>query len=286
MSEGGSPSPASRLAPARPRAGAVRRGGRVLPRRGARSPLGCPGAQAGAAWRARSGGGASPGSGGGATAAPPEAKFEKRTRFPPFFKPKNKTFSTISVASFSPSWLSPLPTFQGGPRSSRASRCGGGGFAIPAASRRRSPGPLSGRLAPWCGRVAAPRASRGAPQADTAMLAGTSLPPPPELACGLGPVPTPLAVAAGRRSAGRPGGVFAARLAGARLALAGAARSAADSSPFGSAPSSPPLLKRATPGGRHRRGRAARVRAGLGGLCPRKCMSAADCGLHLRAAAA
>lgn len=82
-------------------------GGREAPS-GARAP-------AGAAWRARSGGGASRGSGGGATAAPPEAKFEKRTRFPPFFKPKNKTFSTISPASRSPPGPSPLPLGPGRP---------------------------------------------------------------------------------------------------------------------------------------------------------------------------
>lgn len=132
-----------------------------------RSPLGCPGARAGAAWRARSGGGARPGGGGGATAAPPEAKFEKGTWFPPFFKPKNKTFSTISPASLSLPGPSPLPIFEGEPRSAWASRCNDGS-ALPLAPRRRIPGPLAGRLAPRCGRAAAPRASRGAPQADTA----------------------------------------------------------------------------------------------------------------------
>lgn len=163
---GGPPGPALGSASARPRAGAVRRGALFASEGGPKPPR-VPGAPAGAAWRARSGGGASPGSGGGATAAPPEAKFEKRTRFPPFFKPKNKTFFTISLASLSPPGPSPLPTFQGGPRSARASRCNGG-FALPPAPRRRIPGPLSRRLAPRCGRAAAPRASRGAPQADSA----------------------------------------------------------------------------------------------------------------------
>lgn len=82
-----------RLAPARPRAGTVGRGVGFWPRKGGlEAPSGDRGLRAGAAWRARSGGGARPGRGGGATAAPRQAKFEKRTRFPPFFKPKNKTF--------------------------------------------------------------------------------------------------------------------------------------------------------------------------------------------------
>lgn len=232
----------------------------LLASEGGQKPPRVPGAPAGAAWRARSGGGASPGSGGGATAAPPEAKFEKRTRFPPFFKPKNKTFFTIFLASLSPPGPSPLPTFPGGPRSARASRCNGG-FALPPAPRRRIPGPLSRRLAPRCGRAAAPRASRGAPQADSAP-------------CWRAPVSLrrqsrPASPPAGR-SPGRARGLFSARLAGLSSHWR-EPRAAVDSAPLGSAPSSSPLLKRATPGCRLRPGQAPGVRAGLGGLCPRKC---------------
>lgn len=97
------------------RAGAEGRAGSIFPPKGTRRPLGHRGAWAGAAWRARSGGGANPGSGGGATAAPPEAKFEKRTRFPPFFKPKNKTFSPIFIAPLWPLGPSLLATSQGWP---------------------------------------------------------------------------------------------------------------------------------------------------------------------------
>lgn len=185
---------------------------------------------------------------------------------------KIKLSPPIPLPSLSPSGPSSLPAFKGGPWSAQASRCvGGGGFALPPAPRRRSPGPLPGRLAPRCGRAAAPRASRGAPQADTAPCwrapvslsreswpAGSALPARP-----------PPAVAAGRRSPSGARGSFSARFSEARLALAGAARfAAADSSPLRSSAVLLPLLKRATPGGRLRPGREPGVQAGLGGLCP------------------
>ncbi|XP_011931246.1 PREDICTED: acidic leucine-rich nuclear phosphoprotein 32 family member B isoform X1 [Cercocebus atys] len=115
---------------------------------------------------AQSGGGAGQGGGGGATAAPPEAKFEKRTRFPPFFKPKNKTFSLVSSLPLCPR---PCPL-----RPPRGSPGRPGPTVVATASpfplRRGggARGPCPGRMAPPCGRAAAPHASRGAPQAAAA----------------------------------------------------------------------------------------------------------------------
>lgn len=87
---GGSCGRGSRWAPAGPWGSEPSRRG------GGEQPSGA-GARAGAAWRAGRGRG-EPGGGGGATAAPPGAEFEKRMRFPPFFKTKNKTFFPISFA--------------------------------------------------------------------------------------------------------------------------------------------------------------------------------------------
>lgn len=200
---------------------------------------------------------------------------KKRTRFPPFFKPKNKTFSPVSLAPLSSSGLFPLPASQGAPRSAQASRCGGGGgFAFP--PRRgggaRGPCPESGPLV-WAGCGSSRQPGRATVR-HSAMLAGARLPPPRKPACGFGP-PLP----------GRAPGLFCARLAGSRLALAGAARCGRrgllrlDSS-SGASPAPSPLLKRATPGGRLRPSQEPGVRAGLGwargprglgGLCPRTC---------------
>ena len=279
------------------RSGAEGRVGGSLPLRGTGSPLGRWGAWAGMAWRARSGGGASSGGVGGATAAPPQAKFEKRTRFPPFFKPKNKTFSRISLAPFLPPGPSPVPASQGGPCSARGRRCGVGGFYLPPCRRGRARGPLPERLAPRCGRAAAaPRVSRGAPQADTApcwraLVSLRRVSRPAGLGSGTLPV--------------RTGGGCGPLLPGPSLRLVrcpprqGLARSgwsrALRPPPthlLGALPSPSPLLKRATPGGRLRPGRASGVRAGLGwarglgGLCPRTCSRAADPGRHSPAAAA
>lgn len=276
--EGVSPGPALRLATARPRARAVGRGGGFfsfffLPRKwGLEAPSGGrglrrarPGARGAGEGRARAAEVAQP-----PPLLRPSLKKGRGSRH--FSSLKIKLSPPIPLPSLSPSGPSSLPAFKGGPWSAQASRCvGGGGFALPPAPRRRSPGPLPGRLAPRCGRAAAPRASRGAPQADTAPCwrapvslsreswpAGSALPARP-----------PPAVAAGRRSPSGARGSFSARFSGARLALAGAARfAAADSSPLRSSAVLLPLLKRATPGGRLRPGREPGVQAGLGGLCP------------------
>lgn len=73
--------------------------------KGDRKPPRAPGGLGGRGLARASWGGASPGGGGGATDAPPEAKFEKRSRFPPFFKPKNKTLSTYLSRPFRPPGL-------------------------------------------------------------------------------------------------------------------------------------------------------------------------------------
>lgn len=152
---------------------ALRRGFGSL--RGAEPPRARPGAE-----RGRGG----PGGGGGATAAPPEAKFEKRMRFPPFFKPKNTTLPLLC-----PARLRPRPCPRGLPGSAWPRHRGG--FALP---RRRRPGPCPrGRPAPRCGRPAAPRASRGAPQRH---VGGRRLPPPGE--------PAALALPVGPRAAPAP----------------------------------------------------------------------------------
>lgn len=154
-------------------AGRAEEGVRVPEGRGA--PRARPGAE-----RGRGG----PGGGGGATASPPEAKFEKRMRFPPFFKPKNTTFPLLC-----PARLRPRPCPHGPP-----------GFGRTPSPRwlcpppRRRPGPCPrGRPAPRCGRPAAPRASRGAPQRH---VGGRRLPPPGE--------PAALALPVGPRAASTP----------------------------------------------------------------------------------
>lgn len=83
------------------------------------------------------------------------------------------------------------------------------------------------------------------------------------------PAGSPPAVAAGRRSPGRARGVYFAPLAEAQLTLAGAARSAVDSSPLGSAPSSSPFLKG------QRQGPAPPGARRASGPCLRQCRSAA-----------
>lgn len=115
---------------------------------------------------AQSGGGAGQGGGGGATAAPPEAKFEKRTRFPPFFKPKNKTFSLVSSLPLCPRPC-PLRPPRGSPGRPGPTVVA---TALPFPLRRGggARGPCPRRMAPPCGRAAAPHASRGAPQAAAA----------------------------------------------------------------------------------------------------------------------
>ena len=207
---------ASRLAPAGLRAGAVgvRRGG-CRPPRGARSPLARPGGLGGRGLARAERGRGERGGGGGATAAPPEAKFEKRTRFPPFFKPKNKTFSPISFAPLSSSGPSPLPVSRDAPRSAQASRGGGGdGFAFTPrrGSGARGPCPESGPSV-WAGCGSSRQPGRATVR-RSAMLAGARLPPLRTPACGFEPL-----------LPGPDRGLFCARFAGARLVLAGAARS-------------------------------------------------------------
>lgn len=273
--------PGLAVGPGRTRAGAEGRVGGSSPLRGTGSPLGRQGARAGAAGRARSGGGASPGGVGGATAAPPRAKFEKRTRFPPFFKPKNKTFSSISFAPLSPP---DLP--QSRPPKAGVARPGRPlwrrRLLPPPASRRRSSGAPAREAGPsvWAGGGSSRQPGR-ATSRHSAMLASTRLPPPREPTCWLGlPGPARLSRrwlwAAARRAE------FAACLAPASPGLGSfwrelRAPAAADSS-LGRTAVPSPLLKRATPGSRLRPSRASSgVLTGLGwalgpgGLCLRTC---------------
>lgn len=87
----------------------------------------------------------------------------------------SRHFSSLKI-KLSPPFLSlPFrpPAFRGPslPRRAslgRAGRCGVDGFSLPPRRGGGVRGPLPGRLAPRCGRAAAPRVSPGAPRADTA----------------------------------------------------------------------------------------------------------------------
>lgn len=235
------------------------------------SPLGCPGSGGRGLARAR---GAGEGRAQAAEVAQP----------PPLPRPSLKKgrgsrhFSSLKI-KLSPPCL-PLPVrLRGLPhcRSFKAGPARPGPAVITAASlslaaAADSGAARSGRLAPRCGRAAAPSASRGAPQADTA------------------PCWRALASLGRRRSRLRarpclpapPGGVRGSPAASLGPACTGGSRalrrrllSSRELSVL-PAPPPPPFLK----------GRCQEpAPPGPGGLCPRKCTSAAARGLQSRAAA-
>lgn len=222
--------------------------GGCRPPRGARSPRARRGAWAGAAWRARSGGGASRAA---EVAQPPPLPRPslKKGRGSRHFSSLKIKLSPPFLSLRSPSGPSRLPASWDAPRSAQASRSGGGdGFAFPphGGGGARGPCPESGPSV-WAGCGSSRQPGRATVR-RSAMLAGAHLPPPRKPACGFGPpLPGPapwFALRPPRWGSARTGGSRALRpppTPPARL-LSGAL-------PFPS-----PVLKRATSDGRLRPG--------------------------------